>query len=1086
MKITNFAILAVLCATAAEARMYTMDELSKKLCYAELVEVNTKAAPYGFSSEAKFFDFVKASTDPSNPTKVPPGRYIRTTVGFVYENNDSDILGIAFRAYWKNFNIGGWSAQSTEPWIQPRVGQPSYGHSVWSGYPSYSNNPYLRYIAEGRDGSTYYERNGYYNDGDANLYKLQGSAKRDAMNAVADFNSIFYHQSIEKLSNIWVPNDYSFGARFYTKNDSAPKMLYHREFGSTSKDEFADRPGYVGFSGKMRKCKNAPSYYIEVQNTQTSSASEAILPIDSDGGYVKVVNANYPEADSNQGLYTMVAGNSKFKNRVRLAYFDNTGKLAKPKNDLNLFVDFRNPPLGGITLESILLKNSNNLYYDNGAKIGQNTPIVLPQNKEYIELLLDTSEAEHTQYTFLVAAADGSHRGGITNNSDAFAIKPKGIKVDIEYNSDVNGNVQWLTAGRNLFTEFSYEVIDGKYKNQPYFKKFKIDAVGVDGKIMRGYSYSSTKARFKVKDRAPAGCFSNPVTKARMDQMESIEIYYGIGQATGTGSNFYSRTSGLDGFRTAYYDYRNPSGYKLDAGAVYSTRSRSGLTYPEVGHVSVTLDDIDKEFTKIDAVRGECIPNSTSTEPVGGKVGCDVAVKFDAYIGYVKPYSVMPINVRVYGYGSEIKGYEGTNFTYLSSDGTMSASVAFDAEAVALDSRTDQVSNHSAGGMPQGSMYNEKMADRLKSYDYTNKDYVTKLFSKDCYAEDLRIKFDIGGGGVIRKTGVTTDGHPIYGNDATINNPSKREFTMNEPARRKASPETRFADFFQDDKAGMISKEKADEKDNYFIIKQEAFLNGVLKTTTPVPSVISPKDGAWMRFNFRRDNRWEREPFAFREDLVQIQGSNIKNEFPVVANKNTPIYSSKNILADGAKFYYGRVYMSDRVFYNVDKFEHNAYYMVYCKTCDKSKFGIEDDTLMKDALPDWYTVKMHKKNTQGNVISYSLSAPVIAGNPFTGKETKVEYKGYDFFEDMLKVDEQDDYIAGVRDVDIYASSWLIYGSDPTATTNKARLEFFIKSDWGGQLFLKNTNKRYFPQNNELEEKVGSSPELLRKNRRIDW
>ena len=1081
MKITNFAILAALCATAAEARMYTMDELSKKLCYAELVEVNTKASPHGYSGA---YNFVKASTDPSNPTKVPPGRYIRTTVGFVYENNDSDILGITFRAYWKNFNIGAWSAQSTTPGMNHMLGGRTYDDSVWSGYPSYSDNPYLRYVSEGRGGgSTYYMRNGYFNDDDGTLRRGQGSAKRDAMNAVADFNSIFYHQSIEKLSNIWVPNDYSFGARFHTKNDSVPKMDGSSEFPGLSSN-VAERPGYVGFSGKMRKCKNAPSYYIEVQNTQTSSASEAVLPIDSDGGYVKVVNANYPEADNNQGLYTMVAGNSKFKNRVRLAYFDSAGKLAKPKNDLRLFVDLRNPPVGGTTSETVVPKNSDNLYYDNGAKIGQNTPIVLPQNKEYIELLLDTSEAKHLQHTFFISPADSVYKMG-TNNSDAFVIKPKGLKVDIEYNSDTNGDVQWLTAGRDLIG-VSYETIGGKYKNQPYFKKFKIDAVGVDGKIMRGYSYSSTKARFKVKDRAPAGCFSNPVTKARMDQMESIEIYYGMGHSTGTGSNFFSRTSGLDGFRTTYYDYRNPSGYKLDAGAVYSTRPHSGLTYPEVGHVSVTLDDIDKEFTKIDAVRGECIPNSTSTEPVGGKVGCDIAVKFDAYIGYVKPYSVMPINVRVYGYGSEIKGYEGTNFTYLSNDGTMSASVAFDAEAVALDSRTDRVSNYRVGISNQGSSYDEEIADRLKSYDYTNKDYVTKLFSKDCYAEDLRIKFDIGGGLVKRKITVTADGYPIYGNDAAINNPSKREFTLNTAARQKSSPETRFADFFQDNKAGMISKEKADEKDNYFILKQEAFLNGVLKTTTPVPSVISPKDGAWMRFNFRRDNRWEREPFEFREDLVQIQGSNVKNEFPVIANKSMPIYSSKNILADGPKFYYGRVYMSDRVFYNVDKFEHNAYYMVYCKTCDKSKFGIEDDTLMKDALSDWYTVKMHNKNTQGNVISYSLSAPVLAGNPFTGKETKMRYKGYDFFEDMLKVDEQDDYISGVRDVDIYASSWLIYGSDPTATTNKARLEFFIKSDWGGQLFLKNTNKRYFPQNNELEEKVGSSPELLRKNRRIDW
>ena len=132
---------------AKTKKNYTVDELSRKLCYAELIEY----IPTGQSN------FVRV---PAGGISLPVGTRIRTTVGVMYENSDPDIIAATADVRYLNYNIAYDSPREPDN-VGGGATPRGTDRSVWSGYPAFSNSGFR----PGREGmvndSDRYE-NGFY------------------------------------------------------------------------------------------------------------------------------------------------------------------------------------------------------------------------------------------------------------------------------------------------------------------------------------------------------------------------------------------------------------------------------------------------------------------------------------------------------------------------------------------------------------------------------------------------------------------------------------------------------------------------------------------------------------------------------------------------------------------------------------------------------------------------------------------------------------------------------------------------------------------------------------------------------------
>jgi len=1065
MKIMQIILLCFVLLGSLNAKTkknYTVDELSRKLCYAELIEYMNGSG-----------NFVRV---PAGGISLQVGTPIRTTVGVMYENSDPDIVGATADVRYLNYNIAYDSPRESHN-VGGGATPLGTDRSVWSGYPAFSN-PGFQPGYEGmvNDLDTY--ENAFYHKAG-----LSGNPY-NSMRMGFLGNRIFYKEHYDKLNYVWKPNEYSVAANFYLDYRKAKGTYFSNPNGVYPSLSHAgwnmqsDKINLVTYSGKLRKCRNAPSYNITP--TWGNIPSGYIQYINAVGymvydneGYFRVTNINYnpynPSANPDQKLYTIVAGNNKFKNRFRIVHFDKYGNPSNYNGPIYVRV-------GSRYIDGDMNSNSANTIYDaSGNLIQENTPINF--NGVHMDILLDTSNLPMLPqgYTFVIAKP-GTKSQYASANSDTFIIRPSGVKMKIGFNR--SGYVKSRpTAGVPVGNFDNYG-----YYSMPY-NEFRAIPVGVDGKEVRGYYFSTDKVRFDVKSHAPAGCFSNPVTLARMNYLENIKIRMSIGIRKS--HNGHTDTI----FSMSYYDPDNPSSFTGDAFAPYDDAAE-GLIYPEVGKVSLRLDRvIDDQFTLPDRAKGGCIPGSTSNEPdASGRVGCDIAIEFNEEIGNHRPYAIMPTGVKIFNFQGEAVG-SSPDMTYLSNDPKMSASISYGLQAVAYSRRTAMLGASYHGWLNFDAVSNSffqtydkdtaKDIDQL--IDYTsNKNYITQLFTKDCYAEDLNTRIIIN-----RKNEPQT----FYGEGGYISRGVYHgDFTANDEDRTSRYPKSEDMVFFADPDAKDVTKDNPlNIDDSSYTISQKAFVNGVVPVSAPIAKLGDKKEGVWMKFNFKRDNRYARNPFDIDTDLLFISGENKQKEYNIIGNQNIPSYfQTPTDRSRVLKFYYGRAFLPNGEYYNTKSFEHLAYYTIYCKDCDATKYNIDKINTPITGENYWYTTKKHDSAVLGEIKGYNSLNSVLPSATYPNNPLNITFRSVNYFEDSLKATSPR-IIVGTEKVEVLADSWLIYSTNPLATSMVSTINFYLSNEWGGQLFDNKgkNSQRIVPVDNALEQNNGSMT-IQRPSRRLQW
>lgn len=1067
MKIMQIILLCFVLLGSLNAKTkknYTVDELSRKLCYAELIEYMNGSG-----------NFVRV---PAGGISLQVGTPIRTTVGVMYENSDPDIVGATADVRYQNYNITYDSPRESHN-VGGGATPLGTDRSVWSGYPAFSN-PGFQPGYEGmvNDLDTY--ENAFYHKAG-----LSGNPY-NSMRMGFLGNRIFYKEHYDKLNYVWKPNEYSVAANFYLDYRKAKGTYFSNPNGVYPSLSHAgwnmqsDKINLVTYSGKLRKCRNAPSYNITPiwGNISTVNASYAQFVhvteqrIYEEDGYFRVTNVNYnpyaPHAHPDQKLYTIVAGNDKSKNRFRVVHFDKNGNPSPYNGQIYIRL--------GRTLGKMDSNAENMLYYANGTLIQKNTPINF--NGVHMDILLDTSNLHiggTTGYTFFIGKP-GTPGQFISANSDNFIVRPSSVKMKIGFNR--SGYVKSRpTAGVPVGNFDNYG-----YYSMPY-NEFRAIPVGVDGKEVRGYYFSTDKVRFDVKSHAPSGCFSNPVTLARMNYLENIKIRMSIGIRKS--HNGHTETV----FNMSYYDPDNPSSFTGDTFAPYDDAAE-GLIYPEVGKVSLRLDRvIDDQFTLPDRAKGGCIPGSTSNEPdASGRVGCDIAIEFNEEIGNHRPYAIMPTGVKIFNFQGEAVG-SSSDMTYLSNDPKMSASISYGLQAVAYSRRTAMLGASYFGWLNfdavSNSFFHTYDKDTAKDIDqlidYTsNKNYITQLFTKDCYAEDLNTRIIIN-----RKNEPQT----FYGEGGYISRGVYHgDFTANDEDRTSRYPKSEDMVFFADPDAKDVTKDNPlNIDDPSYTISQKAFVNGVVPVSAPIAKLGDKKEGVWMKFNFKRDNRYARNPFDIDTDLLFISGENKQKEYNIIGNQNIPSYfQTPTDRSRVLKFYYGRAFLPNGEYYNTKSFEHLAYYTIYCKDCDATKYNIDKINTPITGENYWYATKKHDSAVLGEIKGYNSLNSVLPSATYPNNPLNITFRSVNYFEDSLKVTSPR-IIVGTEKVEVLADSWLIYSTNPLATSMVSTINFYLSNEWGGQLFDNKgkNSQRIVPVDNALEQNNGSMT-IQRPSRRLQW
>ena len=92
-----------------------------------------------------------------------------------------------------------------------------------------------------------------------------------------------------------------------------------------------------------------------------------------------------------------------------------------------------------------------------------------------------------------------------------------------------------------------------------------------------------------------------------------------------------------------------------------------------------------------------------------------------------------------------------------------------------------------------------------------------------------------------------------------------------------------------------------------------------------------------------------------------------------------------------------------------------------------------------------------------------------------------------YFEDSLKATSPR-IIVGTEKVEVLADSWLIYSTNPLATSMVSTINFYLSNEWGGQLFDNKgkNSQRIVPEDNTLEQNNNGSMRIQRPSRRLQW
>ena len=264
--------------------------------------------------------------------------------------------------------------------------------------------------------------------------------------------------------------------------------------------------------------------------------------------------------------------------------------------------------------------------------------------------------------------------------------------------------------------------------------------------------------------------------------------------------------------------------------------------------------------------------------------------------------------------------------------------------------------------------------------------------------------------------------------------------------------------FFNDvNNPQVVKRDNTNNNSGVYNVPSNAFTNGQLI------------DGQ-VRFNFARVVTEPINPFTVNSNIFTF--TNVKEQANTAAVPNTYV---KPLAANetATQFYYGIVYAP---YYEGPRrgFNANVYFGVYCNACDKTTYTLANGQTLP-SVTNWFTNDSHADNTYGQVNAYvqSSGAGTVTITPQT-------------IANGVQVLTLSDTQAELVDIDMQASSWLIYNkTDPAATVNRFQVNFFDRPRWGGQALGQKGNNLNGP-GNVLDTEDGSLNYSIKTNKRSDW
>nr|WP_314179179.1 hypothetical protein [uncultured Campylobacter sp.] len=264
--------------------------------------------------------------------------------------------------------------------------------------------------------------------------------------------------------------------------------------------------------------------------------------------------------------------------------------------------------------------------------------------------------------------------------------------------------------------------------------------------------------------------------------------------------------------------------------------------------------------------------------------------------------------------------------------------------------------------------------------------------------------------------------------------------------------------FFNDgDNPQVVKRDGANNNSGVYNVPSNAFTNGQLI-------------GGQVKFNFARVVTDPINPFTVNSNIFTF--TNVREQVNTAAVPNTYV---KPLAANetATQFYYGMVYAP---YYEGPRrgFNANVYFGVYCNACDKTIYTLANGQTLP-SVTNWFTNESHIDNTYGQVNAYvqSSGAGTVTITPQT-------------IANGVQILTLSDTQAELVDIDMQASSWLIYNkTNAAATVNRFQVNFFDRPRWGGQALGQKGNNLNGP-GNVLDTEDGSLNYSIKTNKRSDW
>ncbi|RUT51016.1 hypothetical protein [Campylobacter fetus] len=315
------------------------------------------------------------------------------------------------------------------------------------------------------------------------------------------------------------------------------------------------------------------------------------------------------------------------------------------------------------------------------------------------------------------------------------------------------------------------------------------------------------------------------------------------------------------------------------------------IKYPDIGHTKIYI--LDDTTTQIDQIFGDCINGSTSNDKVGGKIGCNVALEANYF--KFKPSSFQITK-------KELKN------GYIGDDGNITF-FAFGKDYSMLVASNDPNTNPNYTDF-MGGKFELDIQARLAD------DTVPSLYSKNCYANDININFELDKTEDEKKALENAKNNvSFYGiKDRTLGLDQNETYLI---------------------KIANLDASGAQENDGKFKLAKNSFYAG--------------ESNVSLKINFDREYNVAKDPIRIKSSDFKINGQDTIYTSVVINDKIIAVDDDRVV-----DYFYGRVYADDtdiKETENVDYDLNDMYYGVYCSDECQTKQGVNEEyEFVKDTI----------------------------------------------------------------------------------------------------------------------------------------